>query len=373
MWLITGPEELLLRRKADELLARRREEAGGELDVVELRAPELGEQPLPDLRTASLFGAPRAVVIREAQTLPAEAARALAAELEGSPPEAVVLLLATSLGRIQTLAKRIKDVGGRIDQVPPREFEDDKWRRLIADELARHERRIDEQGVEALLERAGTNVSAIAERAAQVAAGAPAGTITGGHVEQLVTGHGSRGSFAVADAMCERQPDLALTRLRGVMADGGEPVMVLGALAHRLRAIVAVASVDRMSEERVDGLVARVDEDRRGKAHAQGKDPDQVKLLQAQQRDEQLSQVVQTFMGVKVTRGQLHRLRGVRRSFGPGELTGAVRVLADADAEMKGGELSPDLILERAVLAIADRDLEVQPQRVVPAVSGPQG
>jgi hypothetical protein len=45
-------------------------------------------------------------------------------------------------------------------------------------------------------------------------------------------------------------------------------------------------------------------------------------------------------------------------------------VLADADAEMKGGELPGELILERAVVAIADRDLDVQPRRVVPSVSG---
>jgi DNA polymerase-3 subunit delta len=321
--LITGPEELLLHREAQRILARHREQAGGELDVAEVRGPELGEQGLPDLRTASLFGGQRAVVVREAQALPAAAARALAAELDGSPPEALVLLLATSLGRIQTLAKRIKDAGGRIDVAPPREYEEGKWRRLITDELARHERRIDDQGVEALLERAGTNVSAIAEKAAQVAAGAPAGTITAEHVEQLVVGHGSRGSFAVADAMCERQPQLALTRLRGVLADGDEPVMVLGALAYRLRALLAVA--------------ARLD----AKA-----------------------------VGLRISDGQRRRLQGLRRNFGAGELTAAVRVLADADAEMKGGELPGELILERAVVAIADRDLDVEPRRVVPSVSG---
>lgn len=324
--LITGPEELLLQRKADELLAAYRDESGGDLDIADLRAPELGDGPLPDLRTGSLFGAPRAVVIREAQALPAEAAKALAAELDGTPPEALVVLVATSLGRIQTLAKRVKDAGGRIDVAPPREFDEPGWRRLIADELARHERRIDDQAVEALLERAGTNVSAIAEKAGQVAAGAPEGTITAEHVERFVTGQGSRGAFAVADAMCDRQAELALTRLRGVFADGGEPVMVLGALAYRLRTLVAVAA----------GLDAKA-------------------------------------AGLRLSDKQRHRLQGVRRNFGPGELTAAFRVLADADAEVKGGELSGELILERAVLAIADRDLDVQPRRVVPAVSGAQG
>lgn len=321
--LITGPEELLLRREADRVLAAYREEAGGELDIADLRAPELADGPLPDLRTGSLFGAPRAVVIREAQALPAEAAKALAAELDGSPPEALVVLLATSLGRIQTLAKRIKDAGGRIDVAPPREFDERGWRQMVIDELARHGRRLDDQAVEALLERAGTNVSAVAEKAAQVAAGAPDGPITAEHVERFVTGLGSRGSFAVADAVCDRDPQRALTLLRGVLASGDEPVMVLGALAYRLRTLVAVA------------------------ADLPAKD---VKL--------------------KISDGQRRRLQGIRRNFGPGELTAAFRVLADADAEMKGGELPDELVLERAVLAIADRDLDAQPQRVVPSVSG---
>lgn len=321
--LITGPEELLLQREADRVLAAYREEAGGELDVADLRAPELADGPLPDLRTGSLFGAPRAVVIREAQALPAEAARALAAELDGSPPEALVVLVATSLGRIQTLAKRVKEAGGRIDVAPPREFDERGWRKLVTDELARHERRIDDQAVEALLERAGTNVSAIAEKAAQVAAGAPDGTITAEQVERFVVGHGSRGSFAVADAMCEREPERALTLLRGVLASGDEPVMVLGALAYRVRTLVAVAA----------GLDAKA-------------------------------------AGLRLSDKQRGRLQGVRRNFGPGELTAAFRVLADADAEMKGGELPDEFVLERAVLAIADRDLDVQPQRVVPSVAG---
>lgn len=321
--LITGPEELLLQREANRVLAAYREEAGGELDVADLRAPELADGPLPDLRTGSLFGAPRAVVIREAQALPAEAARALAAELDGSPPEALVVLVATSLGRIQTLAKRVKEAGGRIDVAPPREFDERGWRKLVTDELARHERRIDDQAVEALLERAGTNVSAIAEKAAQVAAGAPDGPITAEQVERFVVGHGSRGSFAVADAMCDREPQRALTLLRGVLASGDEPVMVLGALAYRVRTLVAVAAD-------LDAKAA----------------------------------------GLRLSDKQRGRLQGVRRNFGPGELTAAFRVLADADAEMKGGELPDELVLERAVLAIADRDLEVQPQRVVPSVSG---
>lgn len=276
--------------------------------MTELRADELGESGLPDLRTGSLFGAPRAVVLRNAEALPAEMSAALLAGLDGTPPEATVVLIATGTGRIQSLAKRIKELHGRVDVAPPREWEEARWTGLVEDELARHKRKADRQAVAALLGHAGFDVSAIAEKAAQVAAAAPAGTITAEQVEAVVVGRGSRGSFAVADAMCDRRPAEALTLLRGVLEAGDDPVMVLGALVYRLRSLVAVAGA---------------------------LDPKKV--------------------GLSVSPGQLRRLQGVRRNFGPGELTAAYRTLAAADVEIKSGELPAALVIERAVARIATR------------------
>jgi DNA polymerase III subunit delta len=304
-YLLTGPEELLLRRAADRLLEELG--AGGELDVTDVRAGELKERGLPDLRTGSLFGTPRAVVIREGQDLPAEVVEVLLAELAGPPPDATVIVLATGTARIMRLARRIKELDGRMDITPPREWEDRRWAQLVAEELRRHGRTGDAGAVQALLAHAGYDVSAIAEKTAQAAAAAPAGTtLTAELVEEVVVGHGSRGSFAVADAMCDRDPGRAVTLLRGVFEAGDDPVMVLGALVYRIRSIVAVAA---------------------------GLDPRSV--------------------GLNLTGGQAGKLKGVRRNFGPGELTRAYRALADADKEIKGGELPAAFAVERAVLAIA--------------------
>lgn len=304
--LLVGPEELLLRRAAERHLDSLRER--GELEVIDLRAAEIREQGLPDLRTASLFGAPRALLIREAQELPAEASTALVAELEQGGMDATVLLLATGTGRIPTLAKRIKAAGGRIDIAPPRDWEDRKWADLVAEEFRRVGRSADRGAVGAILDHAGLDVAAIAEKVSQAAASAPPGRITTGAVEAVVVGHGNRGSFAVADAMCDRNPEKAITLLRGVLEGGDDPVMVLGALAYRLRSLVAVAG--RLEPKSV---------------------------------------------GLNISAGQARRLQGVRRNFGPGELTRAYRALATADREIKGGEIPPAFALERAVLEVATR------------------
>lgn len=307
MHLLTGPEELLLRRAADGILDELRAETG-DLDVVDLRAAELGEQGLPDLRTASLFGTPRAVLLRDAQDLPGDASAALLAALEGPPPEAAVILLATGTGRIRKLAKAIADAGGRVDVAPPPEWKTAEWERLVADEFRLRGRDADRSALAALIARAGTDVPAIAEKVAQVAAAAPAGTVTAAHVDAVVVGHGNRGSFAVADAMCERRPGEALDLLRGVLESGDDPVMVLGALVYRLRSIVAVAGG-------LDGKEA----------------------------------------GVRISAGQRRHLDRARRNFGPGELTRAYRALAAADVEIKSGDLPPAFVLERAVVAVATR------------------
>jgi DNA polymerase-3 subunit delta len=208
MYLFAGSEELLLRRAAARLVEELREE--GPVEVVDVRAVELREQGLPDLRTGSLFGDRRAVLIRDAQELPADVAAGLVAELDGPPPEAVVILLATGASRIMKLARRIKAAGGRIDVVPPRDWEERKWEHLVREEFAQHKRRAAPEAVAAILNHAGLDVAQIAEKVSQVVAAAGDGPISGADVERAVVGHGSRGSFAVADAMCERQPARAL-------------------------------------------------------------------------------------------------------------------------------------------------------------------
>jgi DNA polymerase-3 subunit delta len=305
--LLVGPEELLLRRAATDIVEEQRT-AHGEVDVVDVRAAELPDGRMPDLRTPSLFGDPRIVIVRDAEGLPADTTKGLLAELDGPAIDVTLVLLATGKGRLQKLAKRINDLGGLREVGPPKEWDNKGWERHVSEEFARHGRTADRSGVAAVLSHAGLDVGTIAEKVAQVCAAAPAGAVTAEAVDAVVVGHGSRGSFAVADAMCDRNPAQALELLRGVLEGGDDPVMVLGALTYRLRSLVAVAG-------RLDGRQ----------------------------------------VGVNVTPGQTRRLQAIRRNFGPGELTEAYARLAEADAEIKGGELLPALAIERAVVAIATR------------------
>lgn len=304
MYLFAGAEELLRSRAAAQLLDELRAE--GPVELVDVRAAELRERGLPDLRTGSLFGDRRVVQIRDAHELPAEIAAGLVSVLDGAPPDALVVLIASGTGRIMKLAKRIKALGGRIDVAPPRDWEDRKWAGLVRDEFSQHKRKAAADAIDAIMAHAGLDVAQIAEKVSQVVSRVPSGTISAEHVDSAVVGHGSRGSFAVADAMCQRRPAQALELLRGVLESGDDPIMVLGALVYRVRSIVAVAG---------------------------GIEP--------------------TDAGLRVSRGQLRHLQGAVRNFGSGELTRAMRTLADADVELKSGDLPPHLVIERAVVDIA--------------------
>lgn len=320
MHLVTAPVDLLAMRAVERLLDELRTKEGSRLEVESVDAADLAEGRMPDLRTPSLFGGARALVVRNAHRLPKAVARALRAELGGSPPDTHVILVASSVKPIQALAKAIAQTGGRIDVAPPREYEVHAWQQLVSDELARHGRTADKAARAALLAHAGLDVDLIAEKVAQVCAGVPPDReITATAVEELVVGHGSRGSFAVADAMCARDPAKALALLRGCYEAGDHPIMVLGALAYRVRSLIAVAT---------------------------GVEPRSV--------------------GLNVSSRQTAHLRSLREGFGPGELTQALSHLAAADLEIKNGDLSPEFAVERAVLGVATSGLPVpDPQRAI--------
>ena len=312
-YLFTGPESLLVRRAADDLLAELREEAGGELDVTEVRGSDLGEDNLPDLRTASLFAIPRAYVVRDAQLLPKVASRALQREIEDRTADAMIVLLSSGTKQIMGLAKAVKAAGGRVDLKPPRDYETKAWRQLVVDELRRHRRTADGDAVTAVLDAAGFRIDGIAEKVAQVAAATDDGArVTAAQVEQVVVGHGSRGAFAIADAMVQRDAATALTLLRGAFEAGEAPVRILAALIFKMRQLIVVAA----------GLDGRS-------------------------------------VGVNVPGPARRDLDQARRRYGPGELTAAMQHLAAADLEIKSGDLDAELAVERAVLGVATSGLPV--------------
>lgn len=302
VYLITGDDELLLQRELERLLTEIRA-VEPQLEVALVESGEVTE--LPELRTASLFGGMRCVVVRGAENLTGSLAAQVGAYLGAPVPSSTLVLVARGTGRIRSLAQRAATVGQRIEVTAPKAWATREWEALVESELQRLGRSADPPAIRALLDHAGTDAATLASKCNQVAAATPEGArVTARDVERVVEGHGNRGSFAVADAVAERAPADALVVLQGAMEAGEAPLAVLGAITFRLRQLLQVAS------------------------GASAKD-----------------------MGISP--GQHRRLEALVRRFEPGELAWCQDRAARADLELKGSDLPSDLLLQLAVLELA--------------------
>jgi DNA polymerase III subunit delta len=304
--LLAGTDDLLLQRELQRQLDELRRE-DPELDVNVHDVTELDH--LPELRTASLFGGRTCVVLRGVEQLAGDARAALRAEveayLEAPSDDAVLVLVARGVGKVQRLAKLAAARGTRVDVATPAEWDQRAWDRLVGEEFRRLGRRADATAIAAIRSHAGIEPAEIASKVATVCAASPQdATVTAEHVEASVAGSGRVSGFAIADAVAERDPAAALVALRGALDAGEAPLALLGALVFRFRQLLLV------------------------RAGASAKD-------------------------ANTSPGQHRRLDGLTRGFNPGELAWCHDRLARLDVQLKSAEVPDELLLELAVLEVA--------------------
>ncbi len=225
--------------------------------------------------------------------------------LESPSEDAVLVLVARGVGKVQKIAKLAKQRGERSDVKAPADWDDRGWDRLVGEEFRRLKRKADASAIAALRAHAGTVPGVIASKVGQVCAAEPsAPTITADHVEATVEGHGKVSGFTVADAVVDREPGTAIVALRGALESGEAPLALLGALTYRFRQLLQI----------------------RGGADAKS---------------------------AGVPPGQFKRLQGLAGRFGPGELAWCHDRIAQLDVDLKGSELPADLVLELGVIELA--------------------
>jgi DNA polymerase-3 subunit delta len=300
--LLAGDDDLLLQREVERQLARLQDE-DPELQVDLRDVPETDH--LPELRTTSLFGGRTCVVLRGCEGLSGDLKAEVETYLERPSDEAVLVLVARGLGRIQKVGKLAKQHGERIDVKRPADWDDRSWDRLIGEEFRRLKRKADATAIAAIRAHAGTEPGVIASKVGSVAAAHPGvAALTAEHVEAVVEGHGRASGFAIADAVAERDPAAAIVAVRGALESGEAPLAVLGALAFRFRQLLQVRS----------GAAAKQ---------------------------------------AGVSTGQYRRMKALAAAFNPGELAWCHDQLAQLDVDLKGSDLPAELLLELTVIRIA--------------------
>ena len=306
--LVTGPEEFLGERAVTRVReAVRRHDAEAELS--ETSAETLTMATLGELAAPSLFSSTRCVVVRKLEDLPEESVPGLL-DYAAAPVEEVALVLVHSGGQkgsgtLTRLRKLPAVIEIKTTPLSPRDHP-----QFVAEELRARRVRIDADAAEFLVQAVGQDLRGLAAAASQLANDFAGQPITKEMVKRYFGGRAEAKSFAVADHALNGRAAQALEELRWALDRGTAPVLVTSAVAGSLRSLAKFKGAPR-------GL-----------------------------RNADLMREV------GVPAWKLDQLRRQSHGWEDDGLARAIRVVARADAAVKGQASDPSYALEKMVLEV---------------------
>lgn len=308
--LIVGEEEFLVDRAVRDAQAQARaalaEASGaGDGDLHDLEASALAHGELASLTSPSLFGGGAVVIIRNAQNAGKEVAAELTGYARSPVPDAAVILTHAGGAKGKAL---LTDLGkAKVHQVDcPKLSRASERTDFVKNEFRRAGRQADAEAVRALLDAIGGDLRELASAASQLAADTE-GRISAATVARYYRGRAEATGFSVADHAVEGRLNEALEQLRWALATGTAPVLITSALATGVRLLGRVGGAPRGASP--NALAAEV-----------GAPP-----------------------------WKIDRVRQQLRGWHPDGVARALQAVAEADAQVKGGGVSPEYALERVI------------------------
>lgn len=304
--LIQGAEELLADRAISEAVA-----ANKGATVTHLTADTLELGQITDALAPSLFGDARVIVIKDIQDLASDLSDEISTYLE-DPDDGVLLLLWHKGGvKGKALVEKIKKNKPTLIAAEAIKKESDKAD-FVRSEFARLGRKITGEAIVAIVDALGSDMRELSGACSQLASDVAVGsTITEVDVATFQQGRIETTGFDVADAVLDGKTDLALVTLRQALETGVDPVMIISALASSLRALAKVSGASRgLKSFELAGTLG-------------------------------------------LSPWQIDKARRQLAGWTPATLAGAVVVLSQADADIKGAASDPIYALERSVIAIS--------------------
>ncbi|REE99284.1 DNA polymerase III subunit delta [Thermomonospora umbrina] len=302
--LIVGDEELLAERAVGEVIAAARAD-DPETEVVDLSPGGLESGRLAELTSPSLFGGGKVLVLRSAQDLgkdliaevvayakrPADDVALVAVHAGGAKGKALVDGLSKA-GARKVSCSKITKAGERLA--------------FVRAEVRRAGGAINEDVARGLIEAVGHDLRELASACSQLIADT-GGKISEEAVARYYRGQAEVSGFTVADKALDGRLAEALEQLRWALGTGTSPVLIVSALAQGVRGLAKVGGAPR-------GLRGP------GLAKELGMPPWKIERVQRQLRG--------------------WSAEGVAR---------ALTVVAEADAQVKGGATDPAYALEKVV------------------------
>ncbi|MBA9006918.1 MULTISPECIES: DNA polymerase III subunit delta [Thermomonospora] len=305
--LIVGDEELLAERAVGEVVAAARAE-DPETEVIELEPGSLEPGRLAELTSPSLFGGGKVLVLRSAQDLGKELIAEVVAYAKRPADDVALVALHPGGAKGKALVDGLTKAGARkvvcskITKVAERVA-------FVRAEVRRCGGTIGEDAARNLIEAVGSDLRELAGACSQLVADT-GGKIDDGAVARYYRGRAEVSGFTVADKAVEGRLAEALEQLRWALVTGTPPVLIVSALAQGVRGLAKVGGAPRGA--RGAGLAKEL-----------GMPPWKIERLQRQLRGWSADGVAQ-----------------------------ALSVVAEADAQVKGGATDPAYALEKAIAQI---------------------
>ncbi|GAA2357894.1 DNA polymerase III subunit delta [Nonomuraea africana] len=302
--LVVGDEELLAERAVGEVVAAAKARDSG-AEVHDLVGSKVEPGELTRLASPSLFGDTSVVVIRSAQDL----SKDVIAEVVGyakNPADDTVLVLVHPGGvKGKALIDGVKKT--RADVVTVSKLTKPAERlEFIRGEIRRAGRTITGDAAQALLDAVGSDLRELAAACGQLAFDTEGKSIDLDAVSRYHKGRAEVSGFTVADAAVEGRLADALEQLRWALSTGVASVLLVSALARSLRSLAKVGGAGRNVQPAQLGMAP----------------------------------------------WQINNAKRQLRGWGPEGLSAALRAVAVADEQVKGGGADPAYALEHAIQTI---------------------
>lgn len=306
--LVVGPEALLAERAVRAVVQAARA-ADAEADVSEVAGTELSLGSLAEHLSPSLFAATRVLVVHNVHDVDDRVGSALVQQV--TAPVEGIHLVAVHPGGVKSkkLVDAMRKAGARV-VAAERITKPDDLVGFVRLEVRSTGGRLDEGAARQLVEAVGGDLRGLASAAAQLVADAPEGVVDSGVVATYFEGRAEVKGWVVADRAVEGRTAESVEQLRWALETGTDPVLITGALATALRSLARLADAPRGVR---DGDLAR---------------------------------------DIGVPPWKVRVLRGQLRGWSPGGLARAIRAVAAADLEVKGGGNDSTLALTKALVEI---------------------